>query len=137
MPKGGKRPGAGRPKGVTGRKPLPDGVRALVREKFQERVVKELQPLIDATMRSSIGATAMVVKSGGRWRRARNEVEVLSHLEDDTGYIIQTLDPDGRILNSIWDRVMGKADQPLSLPEGSNLASVEVTYKIVNKSADA
>jgi len=41
--------------------------------------------------------------------------------------------PDARMVSYVWDRLAGKAAQSFELPAGSNLSSVEVTYKIVSK----
>jgi len=43
------------------------------------------------------------------------------------------LKPDARTVGYVWDRLAGKAAQSFELPAGSNLSSVEVTYKIVSK----
>ena len=43
------------------------------------------------------------------------------------------LKPDARMLGFIWEHLKGKAAQSFELPAGSNLSSVEVTYKIVSK----
>ena len=133
--KGGKQPGSGRPKGVKNSKPrLPPNTRELVKAEFEKRVVAELQPLIDATMRASVGATVMVIRAGPTWVKARNQAQVLAALNsggEGSAYIIQTEAPDAKLLNPIWDRIMGKPPQSLELPEGSGLSSVEVTYRIV------
>jgi len=47
------------------------------------------------------------------------------------------LKPDARMLGFIWEHLKGKATQSFELPTGSGIESVEVTYRIVNKSADA
>ena len=45
--------------------------------------------------------------------------------------------PDARMVSYVWDRLAGKPAQSFELPTGSGIESVEVTYRIVNKSADA
>lgn len=94
--------------------------------------MKEIQPLLSATMRASVGATVMVVKQGAQWMKARSEAQVLAGLNGETSYIIQTEAPDGRILVSLWDRIMGKQGAVMELPGGQGVQSVEITYKVIN-----
>ena len=38
-----------------------------------------------------------------------------------------------RTIEFIWERLMGKLEQPLAVPTGDGICNVEVTYKIVSK----
>lgn len=121
MPRGGKRPGAGKPKGYKHRKTIEKDT---AREHFVQRVITEWDPLIDAQLDLAKGLTVMFArdwetdkKTGRRARTGRfvrvtrpeEMVDLLNNSVDGEDYYrLAAKDADGRMLIELNTRVMGK-----------------------------
>ncbi len=68
MPRGGKRPSAGRPKGSKAAKTL---VKEEARRLLREKVTAQLGPLVEAQIKNALGISYLVVreKKGGKFVR--------------------------------------------------------------------
>lgn len=127
MGRGGKRPGAGKPKGYKHARTLE---KEAAREHYHNRIVAELDPLIDAQLDLAKGYQTMWArafekdpKSGqrrrtGKWERVTVAAEIAQLLNDgDAGedyYRIYTKDPDARMNDILMNR---RFDPPKSRVE--------------------
>lgn len=122
---GGKRPGAGRPAGTGNKKTLDQKI---VMEAFRQRVLKSSNKLINAQMNLANGVSYLMKITT---HKNRKEVEVIKDptliaeyfaetlvSDDNEYYYITTEKPENKALDSLFDRVLGKAQ-----------ASIDITTK--------
>lgn len=124
---GGKREGAGRKEGSISKKTKEQNI---VEEEFRQRVLKSMEELMNSQMNLAQGCQMLfrieVTKDkSGKETRSKPELvtsqttieEYLAgELEDeDDYYFITTNKPDNKALDSLIDRVFGKAHQSLKV----------------------
>lgn len=122
MPRGGSRPGAGKPKGYKHKGTIE---KATVKARFEKRIETEWDPIIDAELDVAKGLVLMFArdfetdkKTGkrertGRFVRITSEAEIEELLSGDGQagedyYRICTQNPDPRMLIEFNTRMMGK-----------------------------
>lgn len=127
--KGGARPGAGRPKGGMNAETIE---KMKVKQAFEARVALHANALFNAQMSLAMG-TQMILKrvkkktnKGWRWssyEKVTDEKEILEYLDgkfdkDENQFFVITVDkPDARAIDSMLDRLMGKAPQNLNIKD--------------------
>lgn len=121
---GGKRDGAGRPEGSQNKNTIEDKI---VKEEFRQRVLKNMNVLINSQMSLAQGCQLLFkVKKSKKGENAKPELvtrqsEIEDYLageyddEDGVYYFITTKVPDNKAIDSLIDRVFGKAPQSVDL----------------------
>jgi len=125
MAKGGKRPGAGRKRGSFGKGTME---KKIVFEEIKSRVLKSAQALLDSQMNLALGVQMLyMIKTDKKGNRSRPVLVTdrftieeylageLNNSGDEEYFFITTERPDNRALDSLFDRVIGKATQPIDL----------------------
>jgi hypothetical protein len=120
MPQGGKRPGAGKPKGYKHAHTLE---REAARKHMEERILSELDPLINAQFDLAKGLMLMFSrekdkdgKRTGKIYRVVDAGEIAELLGSDGEngtdyYYLSVKDPDGKVLENLMSRVFGRAKE--------------------------
>lgn len=126
MPRGGKRPGAGKPKGYKHKQTL---AKATSREHFVKRIEAEWDPLIDAELEVAKGRTIMLarafetakdgtVRRTGKFERVTNPAEMAELLnKGESGedyYRLVAVPADSRMLIELNARIMGKVAEQVT-----------------------
>jgi hypothetical protein len=118
MAKGGKRPGAGRPKGSLDTRTLE---KKEAEKLFTDRVIKSVDKLFNAQISIAEGCSYLYrVDKVGKGSKEREEHvlvtdtdEIKQYLDGDTDtdayYYITTKTPDNKAIDSLMDRAFGKA----------------------------
>jgi hypothetical protein len=107
---GGKRPGAGRPRGSKTRETLD---KEAAREIVRQQITAELEPLIDAAIRVAMAVSYCFHReaSTGRWRLITDE-RLMGRADTtpgDPNYLrIFTVDPSVRAFAELLDRALDK-----------------------------
>lgn len=155
---GGKRPGAGMPKGKKIQKTL---VREEMKEKLQQRVLGNMQLLLDSQFNLAKGvqllykiSTVQVKTKDGKWREERQKPELVtdryeieqylsgeydSPNKGEDYYFITTKEPENKAIDSLLDRVFGKAPQTVEVSGNfQSTLKIEATLKqlVVNIQAN-
>ena len=133
---GGKRKGAGMPKGMKTKKTRE---RLEAENYFKQRVLDSIEGLVDSQMNLAKGCQYLfkikkiyvekedkyVVPKGAKPEIVKSQTEIASYLAGDFDdrdecdyYFMTTEKPDNRALDSLVDRVFGKAKQNIAV-EGS------------------
>lgn len=113
MPRGGKRPGAGRPKGSKEQHTLD---REEARRYLSERVRKEIDPLATAQIESAKGLFVMFAKTEAGPVRVTDPDLMQRCIESGEGtYYIAAKDPDQKALKDIFDREFGRPTEHVAL----------------------
>jgi hypothetical protein len=113
MPKGGARPGAGKPKGFKHQGTLE---KEAARKHLRERVVAELDPLLDAQIANAKGLHYLVVrdKASGKFLRvAAGQAEKLKPTEEVIE--IWEKDPSIHAFEELVSQALGKAPQHIEV----------------------
>lgn len=114
MPSGGRRPGAGKPKGYKHEKTL-DKLEML--NLFRQRVKQEFGPLLDAQMAAAQGVSHMMARDkSGKWIQV-TDPEIMAKVlnSGETFYKIHAQNPDVRALKDIFDRLWGTPTQSVEV----------------------
>lgn len=145
--KGGKQPGAGRPKGMKNKATLEkeDFLKA-----FQEGVQRRTLGLLNAQSFLAHGTLKVfridtkTVGSGKNAKRIRekpvlveNDEEIIAALDyafaegdspndDDTYYFISTKDPDNQAINSLLDRTFGKPKEQIAIKHSGSVSLLDL-----------
>lgn len=123
MPRGGPRPGAGRPKGALSKTTIE---KRQVEAALTERILRATDHLFNAQYALAKGVVHLYrveEETDGKKKRRKHVLvtdpeeikRVLDETDGDGGvvgesyYFIATSDPDGRAIDSMFDRVFGKA----------------------------
>ena len=143
---GGKREGAGRKEGSISKKTKEQKI---VEEEFRQRVLKSMSELINSQMSLAKGChylfkieTKKWKDKKGNWKEEKKKPKIVesqniieSYLageldnEDNDYYFISTDKPDNRALDSLIDRVFGKAPQAIDVTsKGEKLEQVLVKF---------
>lgn len=135
---GGKRAGAGRQKGSQNKATLEERV---VREGLRQRVLANVEPLISAQLQLAKGISycykVVITKGGGRTEpelvtdqdELHEAVDLITsgnaygEIQEDDGtlaryYFLTTKAPDNKALDSLLDRVFGKATFSMDITSG-------------------
>ena len=125
--KGGARQGSGRKPGQKDAKTIEaDKTKEEVDKIFKKRVIKNIEPLMNAQLSLAKGLSYLYridkTKKGNNKKPVlvTSPFEIALYLDDDyetdkTYYYITTDKPDSRAIDSMFDRVFGKAPQSLKL----------------------
>ena len=135
--KGGKQPGAGRPKGAVSKTTKEELV---VKEEFRQRVLKSMQHLINSQMNLAKGCEYLFcihTDTDSKGKRTKQRPSIITNqkiienylageLKDDDNdyYFITTEKPDNKALDSLIDRVFGKATQRTEISGTLNIGAV-------------
>lgn len=135
---GGKRKGAGKPKGVKWPTTL---ARETAKEQYRQAVITELQPLVQSQIKTALGqmaevAVVQVTAAGMSFRKVTDERELAS-LVDEGGHVrIVLTEPDMNISKYLTDQAIGKAETPAPVSAFAihGPATVNVIHKHVASS---
>jgi hypothetical protein len=122
MPRGGKRPGAGKPPG-----PHQATIEKRIwLEEYRAAIAAELPALIKAQLDLSKGVYHMMGRNpDGTWARVTDPEIMLKVLNSgEQFYEIRAQNPDGRALADIFDRLMGKPAQAVTGEDGGPVEHV-------------
>ncbi len=139
---GGKRPGAGMPKGMKTKRTRE---RAEAEEYFRKRVLDSIEGLVDSQMNLAKGCQYLfklkkiylekedkfVVPKGVKPEIVKDQTEIARYLAGDFDesdecdyYFMTTEKPDNRALDSLVDRVFGKAKQNIAIEGNLTISGV-------------
>jgi hypothetical protein len=126
MARGGKRPGAGRPKGT---KDPQTKARQIVEEEFRAFMLRERKALWRAQLARALGTfVVMEVRKDGTYGRVTDplRIEQLMAKPEGERYFIEAQAPDTQLVKEINNRTMGVPTQPHELA-GADGAPLSVT----------
>jgi hypothetical protein len=127
---GGKRPGAGKPKGVKWASTIEkEAARELVRQRITER----LAPLVDAQIDSAIGISHFMLrdKLTGQWMRLTDPDQIVAALNDPKAkqgstFLVYTKDPNSNAAKDMLDRAIDRPkEQPMEMKVDASDALIE------------
>lgn len=138
---GGPRPGAGRPEGKLGPKKIEE---KNAMKYIRERVVSNIEPLVNTQLNLARGVTYLykVVETGKGEKKKRETIRVTDEWEiknyldgvyeneiDGAYYYITTKPADNKALDSLLDRVFGRAKQTIDLGVTETLEDILLERK--------
>lgn len=112
MPKGGKRPGAGRPKGSKEPQTL---AKEMAREALRERLTREMHGVADALVSRCKGVRHFVTRNKtGKYEIVTDPRKVLAALNQEDGMAgeFYTEKPDTPAIKEFFDRIVDQAAKP-------------------------
>jgi hypothetical protein len=113
MPRGGKRPGAGRPKGTTGIKQKATLSKEAAREALRVIVMREMDEMSAAQIAAAKGLKYLVArhKKGGTFRPVRNVLEAIK----DEEQIIEVWEhrPSTQAFTDLMNRALDKPKEQM------------------------
>jgi hypothetical protein len=114
MPSGGKRPGAGKPKGMQHPRTLE---KLECNRLFREELAPQVRPVIQAQIAAALGVSHMMARDhSGRWTRVTDPEAMVRVLNSgETFYRIWAQNPDPRAGKDILDRLCGSPTQALKV----------------------
>jgi hypothetical protein len=133
---GGKREGAGRPKGSLSKSTIE---KKTIEKEMTQRILRSANKLINSQMNLAIGAQHLyridkVETKKGEYEKkpvlVTNQDEIEAYLageyddEEDRYYYITTRDPENKALDSLFDRVFGKAMSNLNVKGGFSITDL-------------
>lgn len=133
--KPGRKPGPGLPKGYKFKHTLE---RQTAKRHFEERIIAELDPLINAQFDLAKGVMVMFAheknaegKRVGKLYRVTEPDEILELLnsggENGTDfYYLSVKDPDGKMLDSLMNRVFGRPKETVEVQPGEGATLMDV-----------
>ncbi len=138
---GGKRPGAGKPKGSKSTRTIE---RDEALRQFRQTVQNATQHLIQRQMGLAVGSQYLYkIKKGEQEPiRVTADWELEAFLRGDfedpkesnyTYYFLTTKDPDNRALDSLFNRTYGKATDNLDVTSGGQPINIDISEVIANK----
>src|SRR4051812_43404016 len=150
MPKGGSRPGAGRPKGSITEATKE---RMRVEEAIHARIVGVADRLLNAQLTLAEGVSFLFrIDEIGEGKNKRREhvlvtkPDEIKQFLDETGgsggisggnyYYIQTKSPDNKAIDSMFDRTFGKAGTKQALDDEGEPLPPPVTVTVLNAPPD-
>lgn len=126
---GGRRPGAGRPKGKMNARSIE---KMAVKKEFEDRVAKQAHQLFNAQVTLALGEQYLFVRyqvktaKGMRWskfERVTDPEVMIQYLDGDFKdskdqyFMITAAKPDAHAIDSLLDRAFGKAPQNLNIKD--------------------
>ncbi len=134
MPPGGKRPGAGRPKGTTGIQHAATISKNESRELVRQLIVAKMRPLVEAQIDNAHGIKHFMLRDPetGQFKRLTNEDEIVAALnapgaEEGSTYWIYTKDPSIQAFTDLMNRALDKPKEQEQ--EVAIAAKVEFVWK--------
>lgn len=140
MPRGGKREGAGAPKGTVQRRTLE---KSAVARALRERTMAQADNLFNAQLAKAVGSV-MVFRvdeevSGGKTKRVHTQItdsneikRVLDENESGAGtvgenyYFVTNIPPDNKAIDSMLDRTFGRAVQSIEVSDGAENKAIQI-----------
>lgn len=128
MPRGGKRPGAGRKKGYKEPQTLE---RAAAREALRQMVFAHQRPMIEAHIANAIGIKHLMLRDPktGKFERVKDEEGIDRALKSEGEAIwIYTKDPSPHSFQYLLDQAMDKPTQHVDV-DGEFKGGIQITWK--------
>jgi hypothetical protein len=122
--RGGKRPGAGRPKGAPNKATVEQ--RELERQ-FKEQIAAELLPLAQAMIRKAKGVEHLQAQDPktGQWVSVTDPQMMAKVLNGPEQYRrLSAKDPDTPALKECWDRLFGQAKQHVEVEDVTSVTQM-------------
>jgi hypothetical protein len=133
MPRGGRRPGAGLPKGFKFPKTLE---KEAAKRELQERVIAEIGPMVTGLLESAKGAYAMFAKSEAGWVQVTDEQTMLRCLQSgESFYRIEQRKPDVRAAQELLHQTIGEPQKSVAVTGGDG-GPVRVVHVLYEKHVD-
>jgi hypothetical protein len=113
MPRGGKRPGAGRPKG-----PSPNTLdKVLARERLRQNVFAQMDELVAAQLEHAKGIKHMILRGpDGQFIRATDVKQIDAALAiGESAYYLFTKDPSVQAFTDLMNRALDKPVEAIEL----------------------
>lgn len=130
-PNGGKRPGAGRPKGSLSGPKVPTRAKALVEEAYRSYMLQHAPALWQGQLERALGAFVLMVKTDVGAERVTDPAAIARVLalpeRDARGtryWWIQATAPDPVLIKEINNRLMGVPAQPHEVSTTHTLADI-------------
>lgn len=119
MPRGGYRPGSGRPKGTTGIPQKQTIEKEAARAALRQIVLENMRSMVDAQIKHAIGIKYLVVrgKKGGRFEKVTSEM-IEGGILDSDNHIIEMWEkePSVQAFTDLMNRAIDKpAEQALEV----------------------
>src|SRR6185503_19988192 len=128
MPRGGKRPGAGRPKGSFEPKRLE---KEAAREVLRDRVKADIVPMVDAQIAHAKGLKFLVYrdKKSGKFERVKAEDD-LARLQE-RGVVVEAWDKDPSVqaFTDLMNRTLDKPQEHLEIEHSGAVGIIEERIK--------
>lgn len=137
---GGKRPGAGRARGSKNKKTIEQEV---AMQEMRDRIIRSKDELLNSQMNLAMGVQMLYKiitdKDGNRHKPelVTSQEEIESYLAGEYDsfteyYFITTERPDNKAIDSLFDRVFGKATQPVagSGEDGEIIVKIEKGFSL-------
>jgi hypothetical protein len=112
MPKGGRQPGAGRPKGTKNPATIQ---KEAAREALRQIVLRDMERLVKAQMDSAVGIHHFILRDPktGKFERVTDEDRIVEALnaegaEEGKTYYIHTKDPSTQAFTDLMNRALDK-----------------------------
>ena len=123
MPRGGKRPGAGRPKGSKDPHTLE---RQRIEAAIRERVAAAIAPMTDAQVAAAKGVMYLVArkKRGGKFEHLTEELYKAILAGEDTEHEMIEVwaeKPNVQAFEELLDRSLGKPPQPVAMEHSGDI----------------
>jgi hypothetical protein len=155
--KGGKQPGAGRPKGGKNQTTLE---KERVQAELRQRTMRAADKLWNAQYQKAVGSVMVfrvdeeegdngkvkrihtLVESADEIKRVLDENEGLDGNVGENYYFVTTVPPDNKAIDSMFDRTFGKAQQTVEITDEStqkwkNAVQMLITSKAAKDVPDA
>ena len=123
MPKGGKREGAGRPKGTTGIQHASTITKAQAREALREYVISQMPEMMAAQVAHAKGIKYLVArnKAGGKFEKVSPEqLDAMLAGQDDGSIILEVWDKDPSV-QAFTDLMNRALDKPAEQEQTINV----------------
>src|SRR5262245_39489943 len=122
MARGGKREGAGRPKG---RKEVKTLAKEQARELLRQMVTKNLEPLVAAMIDSALGLKRLLVRDPktGKFHRV-DDAEFDMALASEHGVYVYTQPPNTAAFTDLMNRALDKPIEPVELRGGFQVDAI-------------
>jgi hypothetical protein len=122
MPRGGKRPGAGKPKGCKHKETLN---KELARELVRQKVTDALEPMIRAQIAHAIGIGHLYTRDrNGKFTKIESQArvdELLRTGEHEKDYWIFTKDPSVQAFTDLLNRAIDKPAESVTVEHAGEL----------------
>ncbi len=148
---GGRRPGAGRPKGKMNARSIE---KMAVKKEFEDRVAHQAHALFNAQVTLALGEQYLFVRyqvstpKGKRWSKFERVTDpeiMIQYLDGDFKeskdqyFMITAAKPDAHAIDSLLDRAFGKAPQNLNIKDDrpDPIASILKKFGLLEEEGDS